>query len=64
MVKLRPKWCNRVEAMEVGDRIIIESLAITQHLILANLRKMNGKFRTRRVRKPNPEVGFWVERVE
>jgi hypothetical protein len=64
MVKPLPSWFSRAEAMHVNDIIAVETLNLTQHQILVHLRKLDGKFRTRRIRKPSPEVGFWVERLE
>jgi len=64
MVKPLPNWFAEAQSMQVNDIIAVETLALTQHKILIHLRKLNGRFRTRRIRKPDPQVGFWVERVE
>ncbi len=64
MVKPMPAWFSRAQAMQVNDIIAVETLAITQGQVLKHLKKLDGRFRTRRIRKPNPEIGFWVERLE
>ena len=64
MVKPMPNWFTRAQTMHVNDIIAVETLAIKQTQVLRHLKKLDGKFRTRRIRKPNPEIGFWVERLE
>ncbi len=64
MVKPMPAWFARAQVMQVNEIIAVETLALTQHQVLIHLRKLDGKFRTRRIRKPDLQVGFWVERVE
>lgn len=64
MVKPMPAWFARAQEMQVHDIIAVETLSVTQGQVLKHLKKLEGRFRTWRIRKPNPEIGFWVERIE
>ncbi len=64
MVKPMPAWFARAQAMQVNDVIAVETLLVDQCQLLKHLRKLDGRFRTRRIRKPDLKIGFWVERVE
>lgn len=68
MVKRLPEWFTRAESMKVHEVIVVElpgcdvqgyDYATKQRVILNNLAKIPGKFRTRRI----VGVGYKIERM-
>ena len=58
MAKPLPSWLDRARQMKPFEAIVVETAAPTQHVIIQHLRKLDGKFTTRRI-----PGGFRVERL-